>query len=70
MGYGQAQIRELEQTINAAEADLVLIGTPVNLSRLMSLNKPAQRVRYELEEIGPPQLPSILEQRFGRRNPA
>ena len=70
MGYGQAQIRELEETINAAEADLVLIGTPVNLSRLMSLNKPAQRVRYELEEIGPPQLPSILEQRFGRRNPA
>jgi len=70
MGYGQAQIRELEQTINAADADLVLIGTPINLSRLMSLNKPAQRVRYELEETGNPQLPGILEQKFGRRPPA
>jgi len=70
MGYGQAQIRELEQTINAADADLVLIGTPINLTRLMTLNKPAQRVRYELEETGNPQLPAILEQRFGRRIPA
>jgi predicted GTPase len=67
MGYGQGQVRELEETINAAEADLVLIGTPINLGRLMSLNKPSQRVRYELEELGPPQLPGLLERKFGRR---
>jgi len=68
MGYGQVQIRELEETINAAEADLVLIGTPIDLGRLMSLNKPSQRVRYELEEIGPPRIAQILEERFGRRD--
>ncbi len=68
MGYGQVQIRELEETINAAEADLVLIGTPIDLGRLMTLNKPSQRVRYELEEIGPPRIAQILEERFGRRD--
>jgi len=66
MGYGEAQILELETTINRADADLVLIGTPVDLGRLLKLNKPAQRVRYELQEIGKPTLTELLEQRFGR----
>jgi predicted GTPase len=67
MGYGDGQIRELEQTINNAHADLVLIGTPIDLGRLLDLNKPAQRIRYELQEIGQPTLAEILERRIGRR---
>jgi predicted GTPase len=67
MGYSDGQVRELEQTINNAQADLVLIGTPIDLSKLMDLNKPAQRIRYELQEIGEPTLTQILEKRFGRR---
>jgi predicted GTPase len=67
MGYGDKQVRELEQTINNANADLVIIGTPIDLGRLLDLNKPAQRVRYELEEIGQPTLADILEKRFGRK---
>jgi predicted GTPase len=67
MGYGDGQIRELEQTINNARADLVLIGTPIDLARLMDLNKPVQRVRYELQETGHPTLAEILEARLGRK---
>lgn len=65
MGYGEAQVRELEQTIHDAEADLVLIGTPVDLGRLLRIDKPAQRVWYELQEIGRPTLSEVLEAKFG-----
>jgi predicted GTPase len=51
MGYGQAQIQELETTLNAMPADLVLSATPIDLTRVVKLNKPIVRVRYELEEI-------------------
>lgn len=67
MGYSDGQIRELEQTINNAQADLVLIGTPIDLARILDLNKPTQRVRYELQEIGHPSLADILGERFGRK---
>jgi len=67
MGYGDGQVRELEQTINNAQADLVLIGTPIDLTRILDLNKPTQRIRYELQEIGQPTLTEILEKRFGRK---
>lgn len=60
MGYGKAQIEELEQTINNSPADVVVIGTPIDLRRIMTLKKPAVRVRYELEEVGTPQLKEIL----------
>jgi predicted GTPase len=66
MGYGEAQVRELEQTVNAANADLVLVGTPIDLKRLIQINKPSQRVRYELQEIGQPTLEDILKAKFGR----
>jgi predicted GTPase len=65
MGYGDQQIRELEQTINNAQADLVIIGTPIDLARLLDLNKPAQRVHYTLKETGQPTLAELLETRFG-----
>jgi predicted GTPase len=67
MGYGDGQVRELEQTINNAQVDLVLIGTPIDLARILDLNKPTQRVRYELQEIGRPSLADILGERFGRK---
>jgi predicted GTPase len=65
MGYGKKQITELQDTINRSDADLVLIGTPIDLGRLMKINKPAQRVRYELQEIGTPTLEDVLRRHFG-----
>ncbi len=62
MGYGEAQIKELEQTIQNADVDLVVIGTPIDLGRI----KPSQRVQYELQEIGKPTLKEILKERFPR----
>jgi predicted GTPase len=50
MGYGRKQMSELEKTINSSDADLVLIGTPIDLGRLLKLNKPALRVTYETDE--------------------
>ena len=49
MGYGDAQIRDLEATVNAVDCDLVLIATPIDLSRLIDINKPAMRIGYSLE---------------------
>jgi predicted GTPase len=66
MGYGDEQTRELEETINRAEADLVLIGTPIDLGRILKMNKPSQRVRYELQEIGQPTLEDLLREKFGK----
>jgi predicted GTPase len=65
MGYGDKQIRELEKTINNADVDLVIIGTPIDLTRLMKINKPTQRVRYELQVIGQPTLQDLLTKKFG-----
>jgi predicted GTPase len=60
MGYGEAQVRELEETINAVDCDAVIIGTPIDLARLMKINKPTTRVRYELEERQPGQLEAAI----------
>jgi predicted GTPase len=67
MGYGEAQTRDLEETINRADVDLVIIGTPIDLGRLIQINKPHQRVLYELQEIGVPTLEDILKQQFGKK---
>ncbi len=64
MGYGEAMVADLETTINNADVDLVIIGTPIDLNRVMSIKKPSQRVRYELQEIGTPTLQDILEKKF------
>jgi predicted GTPase len=61
MGYGKTQIAELEQTINNSPAELVVIGTPIDLRRVMSIKKPAVRVRFDLEEIGTPRLAELLK---------
>ena len=64
MGYGEEQIKELEKTINNADVDLVIIGTPIDLARLMKIDKPTQRVRYELQVIGQPTLEDLLKEKF------
>jgi len=66
MGYGEAQTHDLEATINQADVDLVIIGTPIDLNRIIKINKPAQRVRYELQEIGRPTLEEVLKAKFGK----
>jgi len=67
VGYGKKQIRELEETINATPCDAVVIGTPIDLRKALRLNKPAVRVRYELQEVGKPNLEEVLKGRFPRR---
>jgi predicted GTPase len=62
MGYGGKQIHELEETINKTPCDLVLSGTPIDLRRVLKTNKPVVRVRYELDEIGHPNLEDVLSE--------
>ncbi len=64
MGYGDKQIRDLEKTINKIPCDSVIIGTPIDLRRLIDFKKPALRVTYDLQEIGRPNLYDILSKRF------
>ncbi len=60
MGYGEAQMKELEDTINATPCDMVIIATPIDLGRLLTLTRPSVRVTYELEEIDRPGLAALL----------
>ncbi|MBK8045902.1 MAG: GTPase [Anaerolineales bacterium] len=60
MGYSDQQVLDLQETINATPADVVLVATPIDLRRLVRIDKPALRVRYELQEIGEPTLAQIL----------
>ncbi len=61
MGYGPKQIKELEETIDATPCDLVVSGTPIDLSRVLKTKKPVIHVRYELDEIGHPNLEDVLK---------
>ncbi|MGA9350125.1 MAG: cyclic 2,3-diphosphoglycerate synthase [Anaerolineae bacterium] len=65
MGYSEKQIEELETTINNTPCDLVIVATPIDLGRLIEVNKPVIRVRYELQEIGQPTLKDVLSAKFG-----
>lgn len=60
MGYGEKQVRDLERTINAVKCDSVVLGTPIDLRRIMSITKPAVRVRYEIRETTRPTLDELL----------
>jgi len=62
MGYSQQQVQELQETINAVPCDAVLIGTPVDLRRVLTINKPAVRVRYELKTLGKPDLEDVIKE--------
>jgi predicted GTPase len=61
LGYGEKQIEELKETISRTPCDVVIIGTPVDLRRIMEINKPTVRVKYELKVLGPLSLEQILE---------
>jgi predicted GTPase len=63
MGYGRRQMEELRETIERSDADLVLIGTPIDLRRVIDLGKPALRITYSQDELGEPTIAGILESR-------
>jgi predicted GTPase len=67
MGYGDKMVKDLEKTINKADVDLVLSATPIDLTRIIKVNKPMQRVGYELQEIGKPDLKDILNKKFAKK---
>jgi predicted GTPase len=67
MGYGAKQMKDLEATIDKADVDMVVIGTPIDLTRVIKIKKPYQRVRYELQEIGQPTLQELLMKKFGKK---
>src|SRR5699024_9687784 len=62
MGYGEEQLKDLEATINQVDCDVVIIGTPMDLSRIININKPKTRIQYELDEVTEPNLKEVLGQ--------
>ncbi|MEA3230394.1 MAG: GTPase, partial [Thermodesulfobacteriota bacterium] len=65
MGYSSQQIRDMEDTINRTECDLVLAATPIDLSKLINIEKPLQRIRYEYRDHGRPLLEEVLLEKLG-----
>ncbi len=63
MGYGKEQMKDLEETINRSDCDVVVIGTPIDLRRVININKPATRVKYYLKELSTPTIEDILKER-------
>ena len=68
MGYGAAQLKDLEATINRTECDAVVIGTPIDLKRIITIKKPSTRVYYNLQEIGKPDLVMVLDEFIRKQN--
>jgi len=68
MGYGEQQLRDLEATINATECDAVIIGTPIDLNRIIKIDKPNTRVYYNLQEIGRPNFDMVLDDFVKKHN--
>jgi len=66
VGYGREQIKELEETIDATPCDVIVIGTPIDLRRVLTISKPAVRAEYNLEELGTPNLEDVLKRHFQR----
>jgi predicted GTPase len=64
MGYGPEQIKDLETTINNTACDLVIIATPIDLRRLVKIDRPAVRVQYDLQVVGTPTLAEALKDFF------
>jgi predicted GTPase len=67
VGYSSEQLRDLEATIARVDCDAVLVGTPFDLARVVSVRQPCTRARYELEDRGSPTLRSVIEQFFEGR---
>jgi predicted GTPase len=68
MGYGEQQLKDMETTINNTECDAVVIGTPIDLNRIIKINKPSTRVYYNLQEIGRPNLTMVLDDFVKKHN--
>lgn len=68
MGYGEEQLKDLEKTINNTDCDAVIIGTPIDLNRIVKINKPNTRVYYDLQEIGEPNLEGVLSDFIAKHN--
>ena len=62
MGYSDQQLADLEETINATDCDAVVVGTPIDLSRIVKINKPFTRVHYDLQSIGEPSLKQLIDE--------
>jgi predicted GTPase len=61
MGYGEQQVRDLEATIARVPCDAVIVGTPIDLRRIVKIEQPSLRVTYELQEIGRPTLAELIQ---------
>ncbi len=68
MGYGKKQMEELQQTINKSDAEAIVIGTPIDLKSVIKINKPSVRVKYDLQEIGKPDLEDVLKDFVKKHN--
>ncbi len=68
MGYGKKQMEELQKTINKADVDAIVIGTPIDLKRVIKIDKPSVRVKYDLQEIGKPDLDDVLAEFVKKHN--
>ena len=70
MGYGQRQVEELKATIDAADCDVVVAGTPIGLRRVLGIGRPVRQARYELRELGHPDLADVLAPILAAARPA
>jgi len=68
MGYGEQQLKDLEETINNTKCDSVVIGTPIDLNRIINIQKPNTRVYYDLQEIGNPNLEEVIDEFVKKHN--
>ncbi|MBE0675133.1 MAG: GTPase, partial [Bacteroidales bacterium] len=68
MGYGDKQLKDLETTINNTECDAVVIGTPIDLNRIINIKRPSTRVWYDLQEIGSPNLVEVIDEFVKKHN--
>lgn len=67
MGYSDEQVKDLEKTINRTECDTVIIATPIDLQKIIKIDKPSVRVQYDLQEIGQPTLENILNEFINKK---
>jgi predicted GTPase len=68
MGYSEQQLKDLEKTIEKTDCEAVVIGTPIDLNRIIKINKPNTRVYYDLQEIGDPDLSGIIDDFVKKHN--
>ena len=68
LGYGKKQMDELQETINKSDVDAIVIGTPIDLKRVIKIEKPSVRVKYDLQEIGKPDLEDVLKEFVKKHN--